>query len=125
MDTATLPDSTTDLPWSSGDHRMRVADTSMLPGSEKAPTAAVGMLNHAVQGAHDTIDRLAASAAPGVRLLGERVSAAEDTLHAKAGQWRAQQGEWAEGLRTKVRSHPLKSVLAALALGAVIARVIR
>ncbi|OYU89464.1 MAG: hypothetical protein CFE45_24095 [Burkholderiales bacterium PBB5] len=125
MDNTTLPDSTTDLPWPSGDHRMRVADTSMLPGSDKAPTAAVGMLNHAVQGAHDSIDRLAAGAAPGVRQLGERVSAAQDTLHAKAEQWRAQQDEWAEGLRATVRSHPLKSVVAALALGAVIARVIR
>jgi len=125
MDTTTQPDGTTDLPWPSGDHRMRVADTSMLPGSEKSPTAAVGMLHHAVQGAHDTIDRLAASAAPGVRQLGERISAADDTLHAQADQWRARQGEWAEGLRTTVRSHPLKSVVAALALGAVIARVIR
>jgi len=66
MDTTTQPDGTTDLPWPSGDHRMRVAD-----------------------------------------------------------QWRARQGEWAEGLRTTVRSHPLKSMVAALALGAVIARAIR
>ena len=39
--------------------RASVPDMSMLPGSEKAPPATVDLLNRAVQGAHDTIDRLA------------------------------------------------------------------
>jgi hypothetical protein len=38
----------------------------MLPDSEKAAPAAVGLLKQAVQGAHDTIDRLADSATPAV-----------------------------------------------------------
>ena len=51
------PDSKSDVPWSTHEARVRVPDTSMLPGSEKAPPAAVGLLNQAVQGAHDNIDR--------------------------------------------------------------------
>jgi hypothetical protein len=70
------------------DHRAHVPDTSMLPGTEKAPPAAVDLLNHAVQGAHDIIDRLADSAAPAMRQLGENISAAEDALHAKTDQLR-------------------------------------
>lgn len=76
-------DSTPDKPWPDSDQRLRVADTSMLPGSEKAPAPAVDLLNHAVRGAHNSIDRLAESVAPTVQRLGEGVSAAEDALHAK------------------------------------------
>jgi hypothetical protein len=119
------PDSASAVPWPTGDHRLQVSDTSMLPGSEKAPPAAVGLLKNAVQGAHDTIDRLADSAAPAVRQLGESVAAAGETLHAKADQLRETRDEWVEGVRSTVRSNPLASVAAAFALGALIARIIR
>ena len=120
------PDSETAAPWpTTGNHRVRVPDTSMLPGSEKAPPAAVGMLKHAVQGAHDTIDRLADSAAPAVRQLGESVAAAGETLHAKTDQLRERRDEWVGGVRDTVRTNPLVSVAAAFALGALIARLIR
>ena len=119
------PDSKSDVPWSTHEARVRVPDTSMLPGSEKAPPAAVGLLNQAVQGAHDNIDRLAHGAAPAVRQLGEHVSATEDALPAKTGQLRESRDKWAEGMRTTVRRNPLVSVAAALALGAVIARITR
>ena len=117
--------SPSDTPWSNGDHRVRVPNTSMLPGSEKAPPATVGLLRNAVHGAHETIDRLAESAAPAVRELGDGVSAAEDALHAKTDQLRETRDEWAESARTTVRSKPLVSVAAAFALGAVIARITR
>lgn len=57
-------DSASNAPWPAGDHRVRVPSTSKLPGSEKAPPAAVDLLRKAVQGAHETIDQLADSAAP-------------------------------------------------------------
>ena len=118
-------DSTSNVPWSTGDHRVRVPNTSMLPGSEQAPPATVALLRNAVQGAHETIDRLAESAAPAVRQLGESVSAAEDALHAKTDQLRETRDEWVEGVRSTVRSNPLACVAAAFALGAVIARITR
>jgi len=117
--------SASDVPWVTSDHRMRASDTSMLPGSEKAGPAAVGLLKSAAQGAHDTIDRFADSAEPAVQRLGESVSAAGETLHAKSDQVRETRDEWVEGVRATVRSNPLVSVAAALALGAVFARFTR
>lgn len=119
------PDSASDVRWPTGDPRVRAPDTSMLPGSEKAPPAAVVLLKNAVQGAHDTIDRLADVAAPAAQQLGESVSAAEEALHAKTDQLRDLRDEWVESLRTTVRDNPLVSVAAALALGVVIARIFR
>ena len=125
MNETIYPDSGSDLTWPTGDHGVRVPDTSMLPGSEKAPPAAVGLLKNAAQGAHDTVDRLADSAAPAVRQVGERVAAAAETLHAKTDQLREKRDEWAEGVRSTVRSNPLAAVAAAAALGAVIAHIAR
>ena len=117
--------SASDAPWPTSDHRVRAPDTSMLPGSEKAGPAAVGLLKGATQGAHDTIDRLADGAEPAVRQMGESVSDAGKALHAKTDQMRETRDEWVEGVRSKVRGNPLASVAAALALGAVIARITR
>jgi ElaB/YqjD/DUF883 family membrane-anchored ribosome-binding protein len=125
MSEITRPDGASDVPWPTSDHRIRVPDPSMLPGSEKPGPALVGLLNDAVQGAHETIDRLADSAAPAAQQLGERVSAAGDALQAKADQLRDTGNEWVESVRTTVRSNPLASVAAAMALGAVIARITR
>ena len=107
--------------WPTGDHRARLPDVGTLPFSEATPQAAVGLLKNAVQGAHHTLDRLADRATPAVRKLGERVSAANATLHAKRDQWRETGDVWVEDMRTSVRSKPLLSVAAALALGAVVA----
>jgi len=125
MNEAIHSQSTSDLPWNHGDQRMPVADTSMLPGSEKTPPAAIGVLNNAVQGAHDTIDRLADRAAPAVRQLGESVAAVGETLQTKTDQLREKRDVWVEGARSTVRRNPLAAVAAALALGAVIARITR
>lgn len=81
------PDRPSDVASPSSDPRVRMPDTSMLPGSEKAAPAAVGLLNTAIQGAHHTIERLADSAAPAVRQLGESVSADGEALHAKTDQY--------------------------------------
>lgn len=114
MNQTTYPDRSSDVPWLDGEDPVRVPDTSMLPGSEKAPPAALGLLKTAVQGAHHTIDRFANRAAPAVRKAGDRVAAAGAT-----------RDEWVEVARGTVRKNPLACVAAALALGAVIARIIR
>lgn len=119
------PDLVSDVPWPTSGERARVPDTSMLPGSELPPPAAVGMLKQATQGAHDTIDRLAAGAAPAVQKLGDSVSAAAETLQVQGDALRQTRDAWAEGARAKVRCNPLASVAAAIALGVVIARLTR
>ena len=86
-------DSQSAVIWPNSDVRAQVPDTSMLPGSEKPTPAAVGLLKNAVQGAHATIDRLAERATPAVRQLGDTYAAAEDKLHAKAGQLRETRDE--------------------------------
>jgi hypothetical protein len=117
-------DSASDLPWPTSDHRLRVPDTSMLPGSEKAPPPAVGMLKKVVQGAHHTIDRMADRATPAVQQLGESVSTATEVLTAKTKQLRVVRDDWAEGARSTVRRNPLAAIAGALALGALIARLL-
>lgn len=116
---------TTDLPWSPTANRVPVPDTSMLPGSELPPPAAVGMLKTAVQGAHETVDRLAVAATPAVQKLGTKVSAAAEALNLKTRQLRETGDEWADSARTTVRQHPLTSVAAAFVLGTVFVRLIR
>lgn len=119
------PTLASDVPWPTSDHRVRVPDTSMLPGTENAPAPAVNLLNQAVQGAHEGLDRLEDSAKPVARQLGERLSAAEDALQAKTVRLRDARDEWVAGARSTVRGNPLVAVAAAAALGAVIARFTR
>jgi len=125
MNETSHPDGASDVPWPTNDQRVGVPDTSMLPGSEKAAPALVGMLKHAVRGAHDTIDRLADSAEPAAQQLGERVAAAEEALHATSDQLRDTRDEWVESVRSTVRANPLACIAAAAALGAVVARITR
>ena len=86
------------------DHRLRVPDTSLLPGSDKAPPPAINLLNQAVRGAHDGIDRLADTVTPAVRKLGETVSAAEAALHAKTAQLRETGDEWVDSKNPPMRA---------------------
>ena len=107
------------------EHAMPVANTSMLPGSETAPPAAVKILNRAVRGAHETIDRFAERAAPRVQQLGERVTGAEQALRDRSEQLFQTRDAWAESMRSNVRSRPLTSVAVALAVGALVAGLTR
>lgn len=122
MNDSTRPPST-NASWPTRADRAGVPDTSLLPGSEKAPAPAAGLLNHAVQGAHDTIDRLADTATPAMRHIDEGVSAVGDSLHAKAELLRDTGADWAEGVRSSVRRNPLSWVAGALALGAALASI--
>lgn len=121
----TYPSSGPDGAWSGNDHRMPTPDLSPALGTGKAAQASVETLNRVVQGAHNAVDRLAESAAPKIRQLGETLTDAEIALRARADQLGRTRDAWAESLRGTVRSNPLTSIAAAFALGAVIARVTR
>jgi ElaB/YqjD/DUF883 family membrane-anchored ribosome-binding protein len=97
----------------------------MLPAGDRASPAAVGVLNKAVQGAHDGIDRLADRAAPAVQGLGERLAAAEEALREKADRLRDARDQWVDRARSTVRERPLSALAAALAVGAVLAVLMR
>ncbi len=90
------PERAPEVPWPTSGHRVLVPDTSMLPGSEKPASE-----------------------------LGERVCAARDAVSAKSDQLRDTLDEWVEGVRLTVRANPLSCVVAAAAVGAVIARISR
>jgi ElaB/YqjD/DUF883 family membrane-anchored ribosome-binding protein len=123
---STIPnDRTADGPWPTSSQRMPAPDHSALPGNESTPPGATGMLKNAVQGVHDTLDRLADRAAPAVQRMGDSVDSAEATLRAKTSQLREKSDEWVDGTRGSIRNHPLTAVAIALAVGAVLARMTR
>lgn len=95
---------------------------------DRAPVggaAAVPLLDRVVRGAHDTIDRLAETAAPHVQKLEATVGSAGEQLQANAERARELGDEWTESLRCTVRDNPLAAVAVALVAGALIARLVR
>jgi len=117
--------STSNDPWLTRDQRVPTSDATTLPDSAKTAPSALGLLNNAVQGAYNTIDRIAESTAPAARQLGDSVAAATEAMHANAAQLRVTRDEWVEASRSTVRSNPLVSVAAAFALGILFARITR
>jgi ElaB/YqjD/DUF883 family membrane-anchored ribosome-binding protein len=125
MNETNFPNGSSELPTLSSVYPLRTPDPSALADSEKPAPDAAALLEQAVQGAHDTINKVADSAAPVIHEMGERAAAVEDTLRTTADQLRASGDEWVESARTSVRSRPLMAVAAALTLGLVIARITR
>ena len=105
-------------PWPGDDVSRSSPSTTTNP-----PGEAHDLLGRAVQGAHQTIDRMAESAAPRVQKLQEGMASASETLQARAQQMRTQGDEATESLRNVVREHPLCAVATALVLGALLGRV--
>jgi len=105
----------------------RNQSTSAMPMAPGASTHRDGsdLLSRVVQSAHQTIDRLADTAAPHVQKLQDGMSSAGDTVSERAGQARDVSEEWAESLRSTVRENPLAAVAAALAVGLLVARITR
>ena len=99
--------------------------SSSVPSSSASSSAKPELLDRVVQGAHDTVDKLADKARPQVQRLQESAVSASDSLHARADQARELGDEWAESLRATVREHPLAALGTALALGIVVARLSR
>ncbi|MEY3251971.1 MAG: hypothetical protein RL227_944 [Pseudomonadota bacterium] len=114
-----------DVPWPTSSNRMPAPDHSALPGNHTPQPGATGMLKNAVQGAHDTLDRLSDRATPAVQRLGDSVHSAEATLRAKTSQLREKGDEWVDGTRSSIRKHPLTAVAIAVAVGALVARLTR
>jgi len=123
MNPVLQPDSLPEVPWPT--HRTPATEPPTSTVFERAPQVADESLNRVVQGAHDAVDRFAEGAGPKVRQLGESVSRAETALSHRAAQLGQTGDAWAESVRGRVRSHPLTAIAAAVALGAVIARVTR
>jgi len=93
------------------------------PGVDGGSSA--DLLQRVVQGAHQTIDRMADTAAPHVQRMQESMHSAGDMLNQRGEQVRDMGDEWAESLRTTVRENPLAAVAAAVALGLLVARITR
>jgi len=83
------------------------------------------LLARVVQSAHQTIDRLADSAAPHVHKLEEGVSSASELVGERAVQARDTGEEWVESVRSTVRDNPLAAIATAVAVGLLIARITR
>ena len=96
------------------------ADSIASGASATAP-----LLDRVVRGAHETIDRLAETAAPHVHKLEETVGHAGEKLQANASRARELGDEWTESVRCTVRDNPLAAVAVALVVGALIARIAR
>jgi ElaB/YqjD/DUF883 family membrane-anchored ribosome-binding protein len=101
--------------------------TSAADGQRAAPAATTDagkpLLDSVVRGVHDTVDRVAATAAPAVDKLVGGVNNASDAAQQRAREVSELGQEWAETLRVTVREHPLASLAVALAVGVLISRV--
>lgn len=95
-----------------------------MPSSNALPQAD-DLMTRVVQGAHDTIDRLAERAAPQLAHLSDSLSSAGDAIQGKSDAWQATGTEWTESLRGSVRENPLAALAAALAVGVLVARLSR
>lgn len=89
-------------------------DTGMPRSPSEGARSGDDVLARVVHGAHETIDRLAETAAPHVQRLSEGT-----------GHMREVGDEWTESLRTTVRENPLAAVATALAIGMLVARITR
>ncbi|MBZ8142005.1 hypothetical protein CLD22_19120 [Rubrivivax gelatinosus] len=98
-----------------------------MPGAVPVSNGASSdeLLQRVVQGAHETIDRLAERAAPHVHRLQGGVHDASEKLHAKADALRETGHEWTDDLRDTVREHPIAAIATALAVGMLVARLTR
>jgi ElaB/YqjD/DUF883 family membrane-anchored ribosome-binding protein len=90
-----------------------------LPASGKR---AEDLIQRVVQGAHETVDRIAAKAVPAVERLRTGATDTKGTLQAQATRAKEVSGEWTESLRGTVRQHPLASIAIAAVVGMLYSR---
>ena len=83
------------------------------------------LMKRVVQSAHETVDRVADSAAPHVQRLEADMASAGELLKSRGDEMQAVSDELAEALRSAVRGKPLAALATALLIGAVIARLAR
>lgn len=98
--------------------------TSKPPGGMGASGGAPqgDLLARVVQGAHQTVDRLAETVAPHVQRMQDGMGSATDLLHTGPGGMREMSDEWADNVRDTVRENPLAAIAAAVVVGIVLAK---
>ncbi len=97
---------------------------SNLGSASTRENAGSPRLDNAVRGVHDTVDRVAAKVAPAIDHLVGSAHSVTDAAHQRALRLNQTGNEWADSLRTTVRSHPLTSVAMALAAGYLASRLL-
>lgn len=93
--------------------------------SEKADrtnTSRPEALDKLEQGAHQTINQLADTAAAQVRYAQEVFAKASESVQQKAREWKGTGEEWTECLRDTVKEKPVAALATALAAGFILAR---
>jgi ElaB/YqjD/DUF883 family membrane-anchored ribosome-binding protein len=90
--------------------------------ADKSVPAGGKLLGRIVDGAHQTIDKLAERAGPRVEQLEHSVQDANHVLQQRAERARDVGDEWLESMRTSVREHPVAAIGVALAVGVLVAR---
>jgi hypothetical protein len=100
-------------------------DQTSRPTGEPGEPGGEDLFARVVKGAHETIDRLAETAAPHVRDLQGSVASAKEMFQARGSEACDIGAEWADSLRATVREHPLAALATAIALGVLVARLAR
>ena len=114
-----------DSPYANAPAQLPNSDAPANPAGNSTGSHQQALTDRMAQGAHHTIDRLAEATAPHLQRLEETVAGAGEKLKNQAHQARVTGDEWAESLRTTVRSNPLTAVAIAMAIGALISRIRR
>lgn len=121
---ALRPDGVPGSVWRTSEYPARVPDVPTLDREIGSPPV-VDLLNRAVHGVHETIDRLADQAMPVAQKLGDGVVQAEDAIKEKADQLGITRDQWLESVRDIVRNKPLVSLAVAAALGLFLTQLLR
>lgn len=116
MSDPSYPSNLAQTPWT---------DSPAESGGNGGATPQQPLTDRLAQGAHHTIDRLAATAGPHIEHMEAALAGATEHVKGQARHAREKGDEWADGLRATVRRNPLSAVAAALAIGALIARITR
>ena len=101
------------------------ADDLAASGSNGTAVHQQAVTDRMAQRAHHTIDRLAVTAAPHIDRMAGALADATGHLKDQTRQVREKGDEWADDLRATVRRNPLSALVAAMAVGALIARINR
>ena len=93
---------------------------SGVPGSVSDPA-----IERMARGAHSAVDRVAGTASSAVERMRSGVQGAYGSVSERMQDLSANREVWVDGARERVREHPLATVGAALALGFLLARILR
>lgn len=99
--------------------------TEATTDSDLSSTQASETVNRAARAAHEAIDKVAAKAGPALDQLQTAATKAAHTLQDKAEALGQMEDELLDSARVQVRANPLTAVLAALAAGYLLSRILR